>query len=603
MTTEQNWDNRSIPRGPLKTWLLATLLALPAFAPLVAHYIGFVRVGLWPTGFLIYDTPYYMANAREHFDAGGFSFAYSSPFSYDYASPRIYFQPLTLLLGLLTRLPGADPGIVFALVGLAAAIVCSRVAIAVFDRFASRSTSSGRLALFAFFWGGGLFVVMGTFFAFLPGTPGSTGQLFNLSAWWWFTRVADPVGGWWFLNFGRNFVLSTEAAYHGMVFGTVLLILTRRFAPALGVMALLAISHPFTGIQFLAVVSAWAALELIILRSRVVPWWFAAGAVALAALHVAYYLLFLPRFPEHRQLQEQWTLHWTLTFPQSVIAYGIVAAFAIARIRSRDRAREVVSQWPNRLLIVWVLVCLALENHELFLPRAIQPIHFTRGYSWIGLFLLGVPTLVSAFDRLLKRGDAKPKVFAAAGLVFFLVVDNAVWVGANSAQAVGIQLGRKLPADSLTLGFGLTDDQRNLFDWLSEPRNRGKVVLSEDETVGYLLTVYTPLRSWRSHYANTPWNRPRLNELRAFFQSGTVVDAWRRLPMLVVFRDSTNWRRRTAGFAPLSPEPVYVNASYAVVSVPGSASGATASEGPPFPATSVGTPGQGARATSAPDPR
>jgi hypothetical protein len=286
-----------------------------------------------------------------------------------------------------------------------------------------------------------------------------------------------------------------------------------------------------------------------------------------------------------------------------VFAYGIVGAFAIARMRSRDRARDVLGPWPNRLVVVWVLGCLALENHELFLPRAIQPVNFTRGYSWIGLFLLGLPALVSAFDRLLKRGDAKPKVFAAAALVLFLVIDNAVWVTANSAQAVGVQLGRKLPADSLTLGFGLSDDQRHLFDWLSEPQNRGHVVLSEDETMGYLLTVYTPLRSWRSHYANTPWNRPRLNELRAFFQQGTVVDEWRRLPMLLVFRDSTNWRQRTAGFAPLVPEPAYLNASYAVLKVSGSPSAATVSEGPPFPAATAGTPGRGARATAAPDPR
>ena len=106
-------------------WLVAVALALPAFAPLVAHYVGFLREQLQPTGFLIYDTPYYMANAREHFDAGGFSFFYGSPFSYDYGTLRIYFQPLTLILGFLIRLPGADPGFVFGAVGLVAAIVCS----------------------------------------------------------------------------------------------------------------------------------------------------------------------------------------------------------------------------------------------------------------------------------------------------------------------------------------------------------------------------------------------------------------------------------------------------------------------------------------------
>ena len=164
-------------------WVVAIALALPAFAPLMGHYLGFSRAGLHPTGFLIYDTPYYMANAREHFDSGGFSLLYSNPFSYDYRSPRIYFQPLTLVLGLLDRVPGTDPGVVFGLVGLGAAIVCARIALALFDHFASRSATSGKLAVVTFVWGGGLFVVMGTLFAFLPGTLWATpGDTFNLSA-------------------------------------------------------------------------------------------------------------------------------------------------------------------------------------------------------------------------------------------------------------------------------------------------------------------------------------------------------------------------------------------------------------------------------------
>jgi hypothetical protein len=233
-------------------------------------------------------------------------------------------------------------------------------------------------------------------------------------------------------------------------------------------------------------------------------------------------------------------------------------------------------------------VCLALENHELFLPRAIQPVHFTRGYSWIALFLLGAPLVVGAFDRLLKRGDARPKVLAAAALVLFLVVDNVVWLTANTAQATGIQLGRRLPPDSLTLGFGLTADHKALFDWMNRPENGRAVVLSEDETVGYLLTVYTPLRSWRSHYANTPWNRQRLDELRAFFRSGAMIDVWRQLPMLIVFEGSTDWRRRTAGFAPVPVEAAYVNASFTVVRA-GSTTLPTTAAAPPSPVTNVAT--------------
>ena len=509
-----------------------------------------------------------MANAREHFDAGGFSLIYGSPFTYDYGTPRIYFQPLTLLLGFFGRLPGADPGVVFGLVGLIAAVLCVRVGIALFDRFASRATPAGKLSLVAFFWGGGVVVLMGMLFVILPGPAGTKlAEPPSLSGYWWFTDLADPAGGWWFLNFGRNFVYSTEAVYHLLFLGAALFMIGRRFAAALGVMAVLAASHPFTGIQFLLIALAWGGVELIVVRSRVVPWWFVVGAAVLAVLHVWYYLIFLPTFPEHQQLQEQWAIRWTISVPQTVFAYGIVGCFAWARLRPAARPRTVLDEFPNRLLVAWVLVSLALENHELFLPRAIQPIHFTRGYSWIALFLLGVPALVGAIDHVREHAPVRSKVLAVAAFGLCLVLDNVVWLGATTAQAVGIQLGRQLPPNSLTLGFGLSAEQRALFDWMNGAENRGSVVVSQDDVVGYLLTTYTPLRSWLSHRVNTPGTTRRSEEIESFFGSGAIADAWRDLPLLIVFRDSTAWRQRAVGFAPMPVELVYANRGYTVVRV------------------------------------
>jgi len=46
---------------------------------------------------------------------------YGNPFSPFYDTPRIYFQPLILVLGVVWRLSGWDPGVVFTLVGFVAA--------------------------------------------------------------------------------------------------------------------------------------------------------------------------------------------------------------------------------------------------------------------------------------------------------------------------------------------------------------------------------------------------------------------------------------------------------------------------------------------------
>jgi hypothetical protein len=557
----------TLPERRWTPWLLALALAAPSFAPLIGHYVGFWRMGLQPTGFIIYDSAYYLANAREHFDSGTFTALYSNAYSYDYASPRIYFQPLTFVLGVLLRLTRADPGVVFALVGIVTAAVCGRAAMALFDRFGDRDQPGGTMSFVAFFWGGGLFVLMGTLLALLAPDPRS--HSFDVASWWWFVRVADPAGGWWFLNLGRNLVLPTEALYHALFFGTIAAVISRRFQLAALLIATLSISHPFTGLQLLAIVAAWSALELIVLRNRVVPTWFFVCVAILAALHVAYYLWFLPRFPEHRQLQKQWTLRWTLSFPQSLLAYGGVGALALATLGTPARLRRAVAEWPNRLLLTWVGVSLVLENHDLFVREPVQPLHFTRGYTWVALFLLGLPTL-SGFFRRLRNGERRPVAWlAGAAVIVVLLSDNATWLGATTTQGLGMKLGRDLSADSLRQGFGLSRDERAVLAWMNTPQLVGRIVLSEDPKLGYLLTAYTPLRSWRSHYANTPWSRERRAELEAFFQQGKVTDAWRTLPLLVVFRATTPWHERMAGLTTDSISPAFENASYVVVQIGG----------------------------------
>jgi hypothetical protein len=250
-----------------------------------------------------------------------------------------------------------------------------------------------------------------------------------------------------------------------------------------------------------------------------------------------------------------------------VLAYGVVASFALWRIGTRERFRHVISQWPNRLLLVWLVASLGLENHELFVRNAVQPIHFTRGYSWVALFLLGLPVIAELFRRTRMSGHRAVAWLAPAVVAVVFVVDNAVWLGATATQNLGLSLGRTLPPDPSRAGYGLSRDQVQVLKFMNDPSVRGSVVLSEDLDLGYLATVYSPLRSWRSHYANTPWNRERLGELRAFFANGQVVDAWRHLGLVVVFRSTTAWRDRASGLQELPVSPVVENRSYVVIHI------------------------------------
>ena len=86
---------RSVVLYEVKLAILSLALFAPALLPYAAHF-AFPPPGRMPTGFIDYDLPYYLANAREHFDDGRFHFFYSNPFDPNYASPRIYVQPMTL---------------------------------------------------------------------------------------------------------------------------------------------------------------------------------------------------------------------------------------------------------------------------------------------------------------------------------------------------------------------------------------------------------------------------------------------------------------------------------------------------------------------------
>ncbi len=113
-----------------RRWLVGLLLASPAALPYLSHY--WHPGGLLPTGFIQYDMGEYMADGRAYFDSG-FHFTYANPFSFAYDGPRIYFQPVTLLFGLIWRLTGLDPGSAFVVAAILGAALCARAALALYE--------------------------------------------------------------------------------------------------------------------------------------------------------------------------------------------------------------------------------------------------------------------------------------------------------------------------------------------------------------------------------------------------------------------------------------------------------------------------------------
>jgi hypothetical protein len=507
---------RPVPRVPgraLPAWALGLALITPLAVPYLTHF--FLRPpGQIPTGFLQYDMPSYMAKAREYFDDGAVRLSYANPSSPSYDSPPIYFQPWTFALGAVARVTGADPAAVFIGFGVIAAWAYARVAVALYGEVVGWETPARRLGLVLFFWGGGLLAIAGLLRVALLRLP--LREVFAF----------DPGKGWWALNAGRNIVYPTEALYHALFLGGVYLILRGRFATSVLVALLLSACHPFTGLELALTLGVWGLVEVGFLESGVVPRGAVAGYLGVLALHLAYYLGVLALFAEHRAVMRQWELPWNLDAVHFVPAYALVGACAAWPIRRYRLARRFFARPRNRLFLTWFAVAFALANHE-FAIRPRQPLHFTKGYIWIPLFLMGAETIVGLLGRAL--GD-RPRwrgllVLAAIGGVW--LSDNLLWFAAFPARAA---FGR--PSADVVV----TPDQRAVLRWLGRhyPRHHRTLVLSQDRLIGELVITYTPLRSWVAHAYETPEVAARGAELEALFRDGTFQESWETQPVLVV---------------------------------------------------------------------
>lgn len=500
------------PRGGLRAACWSLIAVVPFLVFPVAHDW---RAGPDATGMTMYELPYYAANARAVIDRGAYGF-YPNAFDPSDAAPAIYFHWLIAGIGILTGPLGIDPGTVFLVIGLVAGWIAARLMFALVEML-----WRGRFAVplyLSTMWGGGL-LVLGQLAANLAEQRPWNESLLGF----------DPGQGLWFLNFGRNLILPTEAVYHALMVGLWLAMLRDRWKPAGGILWLIATTHPFTGAQALAIVGAWVGLRVAILRQPV-PLGFLVNLAAVGAAFGAYYFVFLPRFPAHRELQEVWTLGWTMSGATIVLAYGVPLLLALGAI-SRD------ADWRRRtaFLMTAAAVSFLLANHHWFItPR--QPIHFTRGYIWTPLWLIGLPTLARLLDRLVLQPPLR--AIALGGVL------SAVIVSDNFAFLT-ISAGRGAEA-----GFTLSADERRAFGAISALGTRG-VLLTEDEQLSYLAAVYTPARPYYGHKYNTPQFEQRRERVRALVDGGTDEELLKTCHVVLTRSATLGPRLETAGWKPV----------------------------------------------------
>jgi len=78
------------------------------------------------------------------------------------------------------------------------------------------------------------------------------------------------------------------------------------------------------------------------------------------------------------------------------------------------------------LCLVWYIVAFLFSHHQWFV-RPIQPLHFTRGYTWAPLFLMGANNILLLLNSILHTRRKFIRVAGIAGFVLLMVSDNIVW--------------------------------------------------------------------------------------------------------------------------------------------------------------------------------
>ncbi len=490
---------------------VALLMGVPAFFPMLWTALRAWRNGLVPTAFVQYDMPCYVANGRQSF-VGGFQLNYGNPYA-SYGSSAIYFQPHIFLLGLLQRI-GLSPDMAFIAFQMAVVAFAAIVAAKLYEEWVGWNTPAQKLGFICFFWGGGVLELAGVVFGLVNHVKMPRSFL-----------LFDAGDGWWMLNFGRNLVYPTEAFYHALFLLTILLLVRRKFGAAIGAAAVLSASHPFTGLSLGLILILYSALELK-LKSGAASRSLLLGSCAITALHLAYYMIFLNRFADHRALEAQWRLDWPYDFWTYAPALYLVALFAFVPLTRWKNLGPALAKPRVRLCLVWFAVICGLTHHDLVIQSR-QPIHFAHGNDWMALFLLGAPAIVAALDKLLAIRPRPAMALAVCAFLAVFLSDNLLWFASFSDPMVQWQ------------AFALTHDEKNVLDWLSRQPNVPAYVASSDQRINYLTSTYSNLRAWRGHDLNTPQVLLRQSELKAAFSAGKPIPT--RNPVYYIPQRDRNW--------------------------------------------------------------
>ncbi|MCX7717677.1 MAG: hypothetical protein N2111_04640 [Candidatus Sumerlaeaceae bacterium] len=428
-------------------------------------------------GFTQVDQAVYHACAREIFENGNGLF-YASPYSPDPASPRVYTHFVFLVAGWLWHLTAVPLTALDAggrlVLGAAMLALAMRVGMAALPLRAPR-----RWAALVIAAGGGLAWLVAAQQMALDYLLNLGSPDFSFTPAQWLAgypaAVAQAEGGYgeWSASVFRNLQYTVECAYHVLFFGAALLLIRGRTWAALVTVLLTWWAHPFTGLEL-----GLIALVFLLVEAARKGWregLAALGACALLnAVFLFYYLLWLPRFPEHASVAAQIraALNHPMTAGMLMPAFGLLALLPWCYWLSPDFRADWRRHRGVRLMTVWLGCASALVFHDrlLWFAEPHVPMHFLRGYlhvplavfsalgvwrlaRWLAargwrravpallsvLLILHLPDNLLALHRLMATLNQHHPVFAAHGDTLRLLERLDAVRPARTVAAIGLQ--------------------------------------------------------------------------------------------------------------------------------------------------------------------
>jgi hypothetical protein len=89
------------------------------------------------------------------------------------------------------------------------------------------------------------------------------------------------------------------------------------------------------------------------------------------------------------------------------------------------------------------------------------------------------------------------------------------------------------------------------------------MVVCADDTLSYMVSTYTRVRSWAGHDLNTPSNDERWREIYQAFREGKIQPVWKTMHVFyVASHDESGWK------APQNSRKVFHNAQFDVWECP-----------------------------------